>query len=466
MEGIMKCIFLVIMALLFFSCTNRINYAEISDDTHIFDDESEDVTEVPDEAEVDDSELPDTFSMSVTSIKDKYNPYGDIIFGDTLGNFYYSKTDKVNEYKDNTDDSNTRMLLKLNIEGGTIWQSSFLMAYVYDLYIYDYTFSEKTGAIYLTGAGTFEEIGTQLFIIKIGAFGEQEWIQFWSSGTWGYPLAIDVDSEENIYVAGGISGAFDGQTAGKCQDRLESCYDAFVTKWNKDGTLLWTKQSGEETTDIIQGMVIDDSDILHLVGTKGTRTYVTGVCDQVARMFLWAWDSDGNEIWSERDDYQHGIYGVDVDMMDRDIVIFGQKCFEEEFNHREAQPYLQKYDGTGKLLWEKNATNKNGKETPMYAIKLSIKNTHIFTLVDIWDKQQDNSNIMANFLNKSGEVFYSKAFSSPCQDYPEHITTLLNGQVMITGISDGWIGDDITTAECESEMFKPFVMVLTPPETD
>ena len=71
---------------------------------------------------------------------------------------------------------------------------------------------------------------------------------------------------------------------------------------------------------------------------------------------------------------------------------------------------------------------------------------------------------MITIFDSDGTNLSSQILKSKCQDYPGHISILPDGLVMITGITDGWFGSNLSTAECEVEIFRPFVMILEPKE--
>ena len=93
---------------------------------------------------------------------------------------------------------------------------------------------------------------------------------------------------------------------------------------------------------------------------------------------------------------------------------------------------------------------------------MTVHNEKIYAILHSRYFQNAPSDTMIAIIDIHNDIQLSQVFHSPCQDYPQHISILFENSVMITGITDGWIGDDLETAECDSEVFKPFVMVLDP----
>lgn len=427
------------------------------DNDTIFNDD--DIEEISDH---DSTEIGEQLTVSVRSIEDDYDPSSDIIFGDSIGNLYYSKTAPVTMLRNA---SFTKEFLKFNSDGIFQWQLPFDFPMARALAVYDYTFSEISGSIYIVGAGDFETT-EKMFLIKISADGFQSWVRFWGTGEWGFPFSLDIDSEDNVYVAGGVRGSFDGDNiAGSCA-ASPPCYDAFVTKWNTDGNLLWNKQSGKEKSDLVQGLVVDEDNNLILVGTENIdRDFSSNGSNLGTSMFLRKWNSDGDQMWEvSQKESENIIYGTDVDIMDGDIVVLGHKCLSPIVDYCHNQLYAEKFNSRGEKLWEKRWRGKGTDKSVATAVRVNVENNQIFTISDAWEKSGTNSDIMITILNTHGDIELKQIIKTQCQDYSQHISVLPEGIVMITGISDGWIGEDLSTAECECESFKPFVMILTPSE--
>jgi len=81
------------------------------------------------------------------------------------------------------------------------------------------------------------------YVLKIDPTGEYQWVLTWGaeSGDYAYDLAID--GQNNIYVAGSFRGTvdFDPGPGEKIFTSSDSYSDAYISKFNPDGNLLWTK---------------------------------------------------------------------------------------------------------------------------------------------------------------------------------------------------------------------------------
>jgi acetoin utilization deacetylase AcuC-like enzyme len=146
------------------------------------------------------------------------------------------------------------------------------------------------------------------YVQKYSPAGVEQWtLQFTNFNSVGV-LAMAVDREGNIIVAGHVQGALPGETFAGGQD------DAYVRKYTPDGTELWTHQFGSAGSEQAFGVVADASgNIIVVGGTYGALPGQTQVGDEdaFARMFSPA----GVEMWTSQFGTSAGdrAIGVTVD---------------------------------------------------------------------------------------------------------------------------------------------------------
>ncbi|HOW52564.1 MAG TPA: SBBP repeat-containing protein [bacterium] len=141
---------------------------------------------------------------------------------------------------------------------------------------------DGAGNIFVTGetrnaldGNLYAGSSSDVFLIKWTADGTREWTKQWGTATGETEPSVAVDGAGDIFVTGSTVGALDGNTnAGE--------YDLFLTKWNHDGTKVWTKQWGSSA-----------SDQAYAVALSGTgRIYVAGQTPG-------ALDGNSNAGWSD-----------------------------------------------------------------------------------------------------------------------------------------------------------------------
>ena len=149
--------------------------------------------------------------------------------------------------------------------------------------------------------------------------------------------------------------------------------------------------------------------------------------------------------------------------MGEDVIVLGNKCLPSSIDEDgmcHYHPYLTKYNSKGKMIWEKRWTSNKGPESETNSTNMAISGNRIYTIHDAWEFSGHNSDIMLTTFDGDGNKISNQIIKSQCQDYPAHISSLPENKVMITGLTDGWVGESIETADCEWENFKLFSMIL------
>ena len=82
-------------------------------------------------------------------------------------------------------------------------------------------------------------------------------------GTSGYDSSwsVAVDASGNAYISGSTHGSLGGPNAGG--------NDAFLSKYDAAGNLLWTRQFGTSNTDISRSVVVDTAGNAYISGYSG-----------------------------------------------------------------------------------------------------------------------------------------------------------------------------------------------------
>ncbi len=157
---------------------------------------------------------------------------------------------------------------------------------------------------------------------------------------------ITSDSSGNIYVTGYTRNSLDGNTS-------HGSDDIFITKYNTDGTRLWTVQPGTSAADLGYYIALDSSSNIYVTGI--TRGSLDGNTNHGGPdIFITKYDTDGNRLWTVQpgtsgDDYGCGI-AIDSSC---NIYVTGytEGSLDGNTNHGNFDIYITKYDTDGNHLW-------------------------------------------------------------------------------------------------------------------
>jgi hypothetical protein len=135
----------------------------------------------------------------------------------------------------------------------------------------------------------------------IGTAPGWNWVtQFGGDGKdFGYDIATDING--NIYVVGSFAGAI---TIGSNTYTSSGFRDMFVAKIDKDGTILWWRQSTVAQYHICEALSIalDNTNKIYITGYFDAETLVIGT-NTLSRIgtedfFIANYDNNGNPLWA------------------------------------------------------------------------------------------------------------------------------------------------------------------------
>ena len=177
---------------------------------------------------------------------------------------------------------------------------------------YDVT-ANAAGEVYVVGSTSGDLAGISNpgapyrsggFLTKLDDNGAILWTELLATDQNDNLYSVNLDSAENVVMAGETIGDLNGQTGAGVQDMLLAKYDA-------SGSEIWTQYLGGSGSDYGYDVAIDGEDNIFFSGkttsTDGdfAATTAGGLYDAV----LAKYDSDGNWIWTER----YG--GTDTDLI-------------------------------------------------------------------------------------------------------------------------------------------------------
>lgn len=177
-----------------------------------------------------------------------------------------------------------------------------------NVYVVGQTYGGLHGNTYAGGDG-------DVFVVKYNTAGVRQWTK--QIGTTGGDSAngVAVDTNGNVYVAGGAGGSLSGNTyAG-------GDADAFVAKYDALGGEQWLRQFGAGGRDVASSVAVDAGDNVHVVGeVTGSlhgRAYVGGVYDA----FVAKYDTTGTWLWTNVFGAQVGVFGTSHTDIARSVAV-------------------------------------------------------------------------------------------------------------------------------------------------
>ena len=152
------------------------------------------------------------------------------------------------------------------------------------------------GSIYVSGYTTGSLDGQTIsgwvdaFITKFNPEGAKQWTQLLGSSESGEARAMTTGTDGSIYVSGVTGGSLDGQTN-------SGAGDAFITKFNPNGNKQWTKLLGTSAYDYGLGMTIGVDGSIYVSGITGGSLQDQANSGEYDA-FIAKFNSDGTKQWT------------------------------------------------------------------------------------------------------------------------------------------------------------------------
>ena len=310
------------------------------------------------------------------------------------------------------------------------------------------------------GVFSFSSVGgTDIFISKLDASGNFVWAKQIGSTSYESPYNIAVDASGNIYITGTFQDVVDFDPgAGTYLLTSFGLDDAFISKYDSSGNLVWAKQIGGSSFEVGSSIAVDEYANVYTTGNFSETAdldpgagifYATALVG--SDTYISKLDSSGNYLWSIQLEAAMGL-GITVDN-DGYMYVTGNFNGTEDFDPGVGiynltssggyDVYISKFDVSGNIIWAK------GVGGPIYEWVYSIAvdqdgnvaTTGIFNDTADFDPgtgtfyltSAGNEDIYVSKLDSSGNFLWAKKFGEYSNDYGYSIDIGSNGNIFTTG---------------------------------
>jgi hypothetical protein len=237
--------------------------------------------------------------------------------------------------------------------GGTIWSQTLgvpgSVAVSYGIAT-NRTWEEIYAVGYVSGGldGNTPVGGTDAFVTNIRYTGVKHWTrQLGAAGVQTEAYGVAVDSSNNVFVVGTVTGGLDGNT-------LTGSSDLFVTKYDSGGIKLWTRLlGGAGAYTVGRRAATDDAGNVYVTG------WTRGNLDGVARngpqdVFVVKYDGAGVKQWTRllgAAGTESWAYGEAADAVGN-VYVTGYTGGDLDGNPASSpNGFLTKYNSAGTKQW-------------------------------------------------------------------------------------------------------------------
>jgi hypothetical protein len=296
--------------------------------------------------------------------------------------------------------------------------------------------ADGLGGVYIAGetngglSGTSHG-GSDAFIAKFDAAGNLAWTgargsvpTFHQIGTSAadHGFGVSADGLGNVYMSGSTAGNLGGPNAGGA--------DAFVTKWDSAGTLVWTRQLGTAADDYSYAVSADHFGNVYMSGvTNGSLDGVHTGTDA----FVSKYDSAGTLLWTRQSGFNGGggSYGVSADRLGN-VFSAGDNA---------GQSFVSKYDMAGTLLWTQLQGSRGGVDCRAVSAD-GLGNVYIAGNSDgsLTGSPGNGQEVFISKYDASGTRLWARQILSNSYDTGLGVSADGVGNVYVTGGTSGDLG--------------------------
>jgi hypothetical protein len=160
--------------------------------------------------------------------------------------------------------------------------------------------------VYIAGwSGVGGPVGlSDSFVTKYNAEGQHQWTHQDVTPLPDVAQGVSADGLGNVYISGRVMGA-----------EYDSTTDAYVSKYDADGVLQWTQQFGTDRYDHSWGVSADGVGSVYVVGQSGGSLADPGLPNPIGRdAFIRKYDAQGTLQWTRQGE-QDASFGVSADAL-------------------------------------------------------------------------------------------------------------------------------------------------------
>lgn len=215
------------------------------------------------------------------------------------------------------------------------------------------------GTPLVIGTFTFNGYGSDGFVTKTDSAGNF----LWAVGLRGGEMnGVSTDALGNVYVAGGCGNSIFYGTTNSMSVTSAGWGDAFITKYDPDGKVLWVRLRGlANTHDYANAIATDKDGNSYIVGHGQCKDYE--ICSYKQQYFISKYDKDGNLVWDNESEWKIYNYvnptSIDVDTKGNcymtgvftGTVIFNNVTLTG--SNSSTSIFLIKFNSNGQVVWGK-----------------------------------------------------------------------------------------------------------------
>jgi Beta-propeller repeat len=296
---------------------------------------------------------------------------------------------------------------------------------------------DSTGNAYATGE-TSGSLGganagvTDAILAKYNVAGNLVWSRQIGTSALDNSNSVAVDAAGNAFISGDTYGSLDGTNAGSD--------DAFLTKYDPAGTVLWSRQIGTTESDFSWSVAVNAGNAYITGQTHGSLGGTSAGADDA---FLAKYDASGNVLWSRQIgtsayDISHGVA---VDTLGNAYISGYTQGSLGGTSAGGNDAFLAKYDASGNFLWARQIGTSADDVSNSVAVD-AAGNAYITGQTNgvLAGSSAGSYDAFLAKFDAAGNPIWSRQIGTTSLDSSNSVALDAHGNPYISGITSGSLG--------------------------
>ena len=324
------------------------------------------------------------------------------------------------------------------------------------------------GSIYVAGRtdwmidGQTNNGRSDAFISKYNYDGTKVWTRLLGTTEVEYGVSLTTGNDGAIYLAGSSTGSLDGQS-----NNGFGTFDAFITKYNPDGTKVWTRMVGSRLDEYARAVTTGIDGSIYLCGS--TNGSIDGQIHNIGETdaFITKYSPDGTKVWTRLlggSGYANAL--AISSSADGSIYISGEGSgpLDGQGNSSAWNAFITKYDQDGTKVW----TRRIGEGSRAKALTADLDGS---VYVSGWtqgalDGQafSGNADAFVSKYNPDGVKVWTRLFGTDTTEVSTSLTRGVDGSIYLAGSTTGSVdGRETITGVTDAFIIKLVDLDTTSP---
>ena len=266
------------------------------------------------------------------------------------------------------------------------------------------------------------------FLRKYDSDGTEQWTRQFGSTGDDLGYSMSIDKTGNIFVVGHMGAAAPGQTSA-------GGTDVFVRKYDGSGTEVWTRQFGTVEDDYARSVCLDANGAIYVAGYTNGGTLPGQTIAGAQDAFVRKYDSSGTEVWTR----QFGTVPRDIGTsvgVDASGGVYVSGYTEGMLAPTGnavvmSDIFVRKYDSSGTVQWTRQF-GSNGKHFAETGTVDAAGGVYVAGYID-----GSTPDVFVVKYEASGTQQWTRMFGSSSRDYAYSIAVDRGGTVYVAGSTQG-----------------------------